>query len=111
MELITDARAVIEVDGAGYYEAELCRMTGEIHVIGGDGETGEACFQQAIDLSRRRSARSFELRAAMCLARLWHKGGKTADARLILGETYSWFTEGFGTPDLCDARELLKTLA
>jgi len=111
MELITDARAVIEVSGAGYFEAELCRMMGEIHIARQDDEAGEACFRQAIDLSRRRSARSFELRATMSLARLWHKRGKTADARLILGEIYSWFTEGFSTPDLCDARELLDTLA
>ncbi len=86
-------------------------MMGEIHIARQDDEAGEACFRQAIDLSRRRSARSFELRATMSLARLWHKRGKTADARLILGEIYSWFTEGFSTPDLCDARELLDTLA
>ena len=70
----------------------------------------EACFQQALALARRQQAKSLELRAAMSLARLWQRQGKRAEAHTLLAEVYGWFTEGFDTADLQEARALLETL-
>ena len=75
------------------------------------GNEIEKYFIRAMELARRRQAKSSELRAAMSLGRLWQKQGKRAEARKILEKTYSWFTEGFGTPDLQEARTLLKDLS
>ncbi len=71
----------------------------------------EACFQQALDIARRQQAKSLELRAAMSLSRLWQRQGKRAAARELLAPIYGWFTEGFDTADLQDARALLDELA
>jgi predicted ATPase len=71
----------------------------------------EECFRQAIEIARRQSAKSLELRAVMSLSRLWQKQGKKEEARQMLAETYSWFTEGFDTADLKEARALLDELA
>ena len=70
----------------------------------------EACFQQALDIARRQQAKSWELRAAMSLSRLWQQQGKRAAARELLAPIYGWFTEGFDTADLQDARALLEEL-
>jgi predicted ATPase len=70
----------------------------------------EACFQQAIDVARRQQAKAFELRAAMSLARLWQRQAKPAQARPLLAEVYGWFTEGFDTLGLREAKVLLKAL-
>ena len=71
----------------------------------------EACFQRALDMARRQEAKSLELRAAMSLARLWQQQGKDAEARELLAPIYGWFTEGFDTADLQEARALLEELA
>ncbi len=71
----------------------------------------EGCFNQAIDVARRQSAKSPELRATTSLARLWHQQGKTGEARALLAPVYDWFTEGFDTADLKDAKALLEALA
>jgi predicted ATPase len=70
----------------------------------------EACFQQALAIARRQQAKSWELRAAMSLSRLWQQQGKWAAARKLLAPIYGWFTEGFDTADLQDATELLVEL-
>ena len=70
----------------------------------------EACFRQALDIARHQQAKSLELRAAMSLARLWQAQGKRAEAFQMLTEIYSWFTEGFDTPDLQEAKALLAAL-
>jgi DNA-binding winged helix-turn-helix (wHTH) protein/tetratricopeptide (TPR) repeat protein len=75
----------------------------------GEAET-EACFLQALDLARRQGAKSLELRAALSLGRLWQRQGKKEEARRSLAEIYNWFTEGFDTPHLKDARALLQEL-
>jgi predicted ATPase len=69
------------------------------------------CFRQALAIARRQQAKSWELRAAMSLARLWQRQGKRADARQLLAEIYGWFTEGFDTTDLQEAKALLEALA
>jgi predicted ATPase len=78
-----------------------------------DGERREveASYREALAVSRRQQARSLELRAATSLARLWCDQGKRSEARDLLAPVYSWFTEGFGTPDLQEARALLDTLS
>ena len=70
----------------------------------------EACFQQALDVARRQEAKSLELRAAMSLARLWQQQGKHAAAYDLLAPIYGWFTEGFDTADLQEAKALLDEL-
>jgi predicted ATPase len=75
-----------------------------------DEEQAEACFQQALAEARRQEAKSWELRAAMSLARLWQQQGKQADARTLLAPLYGWFTEGFDTADLQEAKALLEAL-
>lgn len=74
-------------------------------------EAAEGCFHQAIEIARRQQARSFELRATMSLARLWQRQGKQVEAYKLLSEIYGWFTEGFATPDLTDAKTLLEALS
>jgi predicted ATPase len=73
-------------------------------------EEAEACFQQALALARHQQAKSWELRAAMSLARLGQRQGKQAEARALLAPIYGWFTEGFDTPDLQEAKALLEEL-
>jgi predicted ATPase len=77
----------------------------------GDEVKAEASFHKAIEIACRQSAKSWELRATTSLARLWRKQNRMDDTRQVLGEIYSWFTEGFDTPDLREARELLEVIA
>jgi adenylate cyclase len=95
-----------------YMESELYRLKGELLRMQGQPEDEvEKNFEQAIELSRRRLAKSWELRATMSLSRLWQSQGKREEARQILQEIYSWFTEGFTTPDLIEAKALLEDLS
>jgi predicted ATPase len=71
----------------------------------------ESCFQRALDVARRQQARSFELRAAMSLSRLWQRQGNRDAAHPLLAEVYGWFTEGFDTADLQAAKALLEELS
>ena len=71
----------------------------------------EACFRQAIDIARRQSAKSLELRAVLSLSRLYHQQGKKEEARRMLAEIYGWFTEGFDTADLQEAKAMLQVLS
>ena len=98
---------------ARFNEAELYRLKGELLLAGaGPGaEDAERCFRQAIEIARRQSAKSLELRAATSLSRVLQRQGKREDARRLLAEVYAWFTEGFDTFDLKDARALLDALA
>jgi predicted ATPase len=76
-----------------------------------DAAQAETCFQQALATARRQQAKALELRAAMSLARLWQQQGKQAEARTLLAPVYGWFTEGFDTADLQEAKALLEALA
>jgi predicted ATPase len=76
-----------------------------------DAAQAEACFQQALDVARQQQAKSWELRAATSLARLWQAQDKRQDAYDVLAPVYEWFTEGFDTADLQEARTLLDELA
>jgi predicted ATPase/DNA-binding winged helix-turn-helix (wHTH) protein len=95
-----------------FYEAELYRLRGELLLRQAtpDAVQAEECFHQALAVARRQEAKSLELRAAMSLSRLWQQQGKPGEARQLLAEVYTWFTEGFDTTDLREARELLTAL-
>ena len=71
----------------------------------------EACFQQSLDIARCQQAKSLELRASMSLARLWQQQGKRQEARALLAGIYNWFTEGFDTADLQEAKALLQAIS
>jgi class 3 adenylate cyclase/predicted ATPase len=105
--------AQAEQQGEHFYDAELHRLRAEI-LLDMDGnavEEAEALFGQSLEIARRQEAKTFELRAATSLARLWQRQGKRAAARALLAPVYAWFTEGFGTRDLKDAKALLDELA
>ena len=95
-----------------FYEAEVHRVQGELVLAQAADQHAQAetCFQHALAIARRQQARSWELRAAMSLARLWQQQGKRAEARALLAPVYGWFTEGFDTADLQEARALLDEL-
>ena len=112
------ALALVNKFGAHPLETALYRLKGEFLLIQ-DGDTAspvciseaEACFSKALEVARRQHAKSFELQAAVSLSRLWQKGGKTEDALSLLAEIYGWFTEGFDTVDLKEAKALLDELS
>jgi predicted ATPase/class 3 adenylate cyclase len=108
------AEAIVGLDKTEerFYEAELYRLKGELCLQQTISDTAQAetCFQQAHAIARHQQAKSLELRAAMSLSRLWQQQGKRAEARALLAPIYGWFTEGFDTADLQDAKALLETL-
>jgi predicted ATPase len=96
-----------------WFEAEVYRIAGEIACMSAepDAAKAEAYFERALAVARQQQAKSWELRAAMSLARLWRDRGKPEQARDLLAPVYGWFTEGFDTLDLKDAKALLDELA
>jgi class 3 adenylate cyclase/tetratricopeptide (TPR) repeat protein len=115
--LIAEALDFANETGEHYWEADLHRLKGELLLKRGAedaeskiAEQAEACFRRAIEVARRQSAKSYELRATMSLTRLLAEQGKRDEAYTMLSEIYNWFTEGFGTPDLKDAKSLLNEL-
>jgi predicted ATPase len=110
---IREALSTIEATKERAGEAELCRMSGEIARItpSPSGSSAEACFERALAISRQQQAKSWELRAAMSMARLWRDQGKVREARELLAPVFGWFTEGFDTRDLKEAKALLEELA
>ena len=109
---VAEALAFVENTEERFYEAELYRLKGELLLQQSQTQHPEAedCFQQAITVAQRQAAKSWELRAATSLARLWQQQGKQAQARELLAPVYDWFTEGFETADLLDAKALLEDL-
>ncbi len=106
------ALAVAEQTGQRFWDAELHRQKGELLLQSQAGSEAEAeqLFRRALEIARAQEARSFELRAATSMARLWHCQGKDAEARALLAPVYGWFTEGFDTRDLVEAKALLEEL-
>jgi DNA-binding SARP family transcriptional activator/predicted ATPase len=110
--LLAEAMAEMEQRGERREEADLYRLQGELlWQESADSVAAEASYQQALTVARRQQAKSLELRATISLARLWRSQGKADQARLLLDDVYRWFTEGFDTPDLQKASELLEELA
>jgi predicted ATPase len=102
----------IEETGEVFYHAETLRMKGEMLLLQPSSkvEEAEACFRQALHVASQQEAKTLELRAAMSLARLWQGQGRNTESRQVLAVVYNWFTEGFDTPDLKEARALLEAL-
>jgi len=116
LTVLVEALAEVDKSRGRYYEAELYRLKGELTLQSevqspkSKVEEAEECFQKAIDIARRQSAKSLELRAVMSLSRLWQQQGKQAEAHKLLSDVYNWFTEGFDTKDLQEAKALLAAL-
>jgi predicted ATPase len=113
LSVLAEALALVPRSGDRYWEAELHRLKGEMLLIQAmpDRAQAETCFRQALDIARRQEAKSLELRAAMSLSRLWHQKGKREEAQELLAPVYGWFTEGFDTADLQEAKALLAALS
>jgi predicted ATPase len=93
-------------------QAELHRLRGEMMLLGSvNSENADSCFRKTIDIARRQKAKSWQLRATMSLSRLLANHGRRDEARLMPAEIYNWFTEGFDTADLKDAKALLDELS
>jgi predicted ATPase len=112
LTMLAETMAVVANTGGSCYKAEFHRLQGDLLLSQSASNfiEAEACLQEALDVARRQQAKSLELRAAMSLARLWHQG-KRAEAQALLAPLYSWFTEGFDTADLQEAKALLEELS
>ena len=116
LALLAEALTMADKNRECAWEAELYRLKGKLMLQSGDcdlahkTEEAEVCFHQALAVAGRQQARSWELRATISLADLWRRQGKKEDARQTLAEIYDWFTEGFDTRDLRDAKALLHQL-
>jgi predicted ATPase len=110
---IEEVMKLIEETKESWHEAEVNRTAGEIALKSpvADATKAEAYFERALPVARARQAKSSELRAAMSMARLWRDQGKRDDARDLLAPVYGWFTEGFDTLDLKEAKVLLDELS
>jgi predicted ATPase len=116
---LAEALTAIGKSAERWWEAELYRLKGELKLAESSVQglassvqkDAEECFQKAIEIARKQQAKSLELRAVMSLSRLWHGQGKTGEARRMLAAIYDWFTEGFDTADLKEAKDLLAELS
>jgi predicted ATPase len=113
LQALAEAHTLIEQHEERYWEAEVSRLRGVLRLRqpGTPQDEAETCFQQALAIARRQEAKALELRAATSLARLWQQQGKRTAARQLLAAVYSWFTEGFDTADLQEAKALRDALA
>jgi tetratricopeptide (TPR) repeat protein len=116
--LMTEAMAFLSGGAVRHYEAEIYRLKGELTLTQSSVQRlesmvkeAEECFWKAIEVARRQQAKSLELRATTSLTRLWQQQGKAAEARQMLAEIYGWFTEGFDTKDLQEAKRLIEELS
>jgi predicted ATPase len=118
LSTLAEAMAAVNITRECWWEAELYRLKGELMLkqsgmqsLESEGQTGvEECFSQALSIARAQNAKFLELRATMSFARLLASQGKRDEARTMLAEIYNWFTEGFDTVDLKEAKALLEGL-
>jgi predicted ATPase len=130
LTLLAEALALVNKTGERWYEAELYRLKGQLTLqkfqvsgskfqvenssefrVWSSESEAEECFLKAIEIARRQQAKSLELRATVSLARLWQRQGKQKEAHGMLAEIYGWFTEGFDTKDLQEAKALIDELS
>jgi predicted ATPase/DNA-binding winged helix-turn-helix (wHTH) protein len=113
LSLLNEGLSELDTTEVHIYDAELSRLKGTLLLQQAvpDASQAEACFRQALDIARQQQAKSWELRAAISLARLWQQQGKRVEAHALLASVYGWFTEGFQTPDFQEAKRLLEVLA
>jgi predicted ATPase len=109
---LTEALTLVDTTGERWYDSEIYRLKGELLLQqSSDNQAeAEACFHKALVIARNQQAKSFELRIATSLARLWQQQGKRQEAQDLLAPAYGWFTEGFDTADLQEAKALLEAL-
>jgi predicted ATPase len=112
LQALAEAHTLVEQQEERWWEAEVCRLRGVLLLRqpGTPQAEAETWLQRALDVARHQEAKSLELRAAMSLSRLWQQQGKQAEARALLAPVYGWFTEGFDTADLQEAKALLEAL-
>ena len=112
LALIAEALEIVEKSGIRIEEADMHRVQGELLLLQTvpDVQQAESAFHQALSVARSQQAKSWELRAATSLARLWQSQDKRRDAYDLLAPVYEWFTEGFDTADLKDAKALVEEL-
>jgi predicted ATPase len=116
LTVLAEALTFVDKTGERFYEAELYRLKGELTLqsesqsLGSRTQEAEECFNKAIEITSKQQAKSLELRASISLARLWQHQGKQKEAHHLLSDIYNWFTEGFDTKDLQEAKALLKEL-
>ena len=110
--ILDEALALAEEMDERWWEAELHRLKGQLLVslTADNAAAAEACYERAINVARGQGVKSLELRSSTSLARLWLMQGKITAARELLAPIYAWFTEGFDTPDLKEAKALLHEL-
>ena len=113
VSLVTETLELVVQTGVRWYEAETYRIKGSLllHQAVPDAAQAEACFQQALAIARHQEAKSWELRAATSLARLWQAQDKRQEAHDLLAPVYGWFTEGFDSADLQEAKALVEELS
>jgi predicted ATPase len=111
LNCLAEAAQIMETTGERHNEAELHRSRGNLLRATGDQSAAERSYHQALAIAKQQSAKLWELLAAVSLARLWQDQGKRNEARNLLAPVYNWFTEGFDTPVLQDAKALLHELA
>jgi predicted ATPase len=113
LDMIDKALAHVERSGEFDGQSEMLRLKGEILLMGGKSDVpgAEQCFRAALEVARTQEAKWWELRATMSLARLLRDSGRRDEARTMLADVYNWFSEGFDTADLKDAKALLDELA
>jgi predicted ATPase len=111
LNCLVEAVQIIETTGERWDEAEVHQLRGDLLHATGDQAAAEQSYHQALAVAQRQSAKLFELRAATSLARLWRDQGRRTQAHDLLAPVYGWFTEGFGTPVLKEAKALLEQLA
>jgi class 3 adenylate cyclase/predicted ATPase len=113
LQALAEAHTLVEQHEERWWEAEVCRLRGVLLLRQAitQQEEAETCFQQALEVARHQQAKSLELRAAMSLSQLWQQQGRRAEAWELLAPVYRWFTEGFDTTDLQEAKALLETLS
>jgi predicted ATPase len=113
LQALAEAHTLVEQHEEGYWEAEVARLQGVLLLrqTGTLQPEAETCFRQALDIAQHQQAKWLELRAAMSLSRLWQQQGKCAEAHGLLAPIYGWFTEGFDTADLQEAKALLEEVS
>jgi class 3 adenylate cyclase/predicted ATPase len=110
LTLLNDALQIVEQTGQRWFAAELYKHKGQLLLRQGHSEAAEELYRKALSIAEEQEAKLWELRAAASLARLWRDQGRRAEARDLLAPVYGWFTEGFDTPDLKEAKALLDEL-
>jgi predicted ATPase len=110
LTLLDEALQIAGRTGERWVEAELNRHKGQLLLRQGDSEAAEKLYRKALSIAREQEAKLWELRAAASLARLRRGQGRPAEARDLIAPVYGWFTEGFDTPDLREAKALLDEL-